>query len=187
MHARAFDLLITDATFSVRDGLVALSRQRNPSTPALVIGNGGDADPYDAVSGHAMYVGRPLDRATLLCTVSMAIMEGRPTRRSARKIANHFDAVVNNVPLQIIDASHHGLQLQMAGRGMLVLPPRFSVRVPIMGVSVNVQRIWARSGPSKMTPTIWCGAALSANRPATDEGWRRFVDMLPAVGQSSAR
>jgi hypothetical protein len=115
------------------------------------------------------------------------MMEGRPTRRSARKIANHFDAVVNNVPLQIIDASHHGLQLQMAGRGMLVLPPQFSVRVPMMGVSVNVQRIWARSGPSQMTPTIWCGAALTANRPATDEGWRRFVDMLPAVSQSSAR
>ncbi len=187
MHARAFDLLITDATFSVRDGLVALSRQRNPSTPAVVIGNGGDADPYDAVSGHAMYVGRPLDRATLLCTVSMAMMEGRPTRRSARKIANHFDAIVNNVPLQIIDASHHGVRLQMAGRGMVVLPPQFSVRVPIMGVSVNVQRIWARSAPSQMTPTIWCGAALSANRPATNEGWRRFVDMLPAVGQSSAR
>ena len=163
MHARAFDLLITDSTFAIRDGLVALSCQRNPSTPAVVIGNGGDADPCDAVSGHAMYVGRPLDRATLLCTVSMAMMEGRPTRRSARKLANHFDAVVNNVPLQIIDASHHGLRLKLS------------------------QRIWARSGPNQMTPMIWCGAALSANRPATEEGWRRFVNMLPAIGESSTR
>jgi hypothetical protein len=187
MQARPFDLLITDATFAFRDGLLALSRQRNPSTPTVVIGNGVDADVYSAVSGHAMYVGRPLDRATLLCSVSMAMMEGRPSRRSARKIANHFDAVVNNVPTQIIDASHHGLRLQMSGRGMSALPPNFSVRVPIMGVSVNVQRIWARSGPNQMTPMIWCGAALGANRPATDEGWRRFVDMLPAVGQSSVR
>jgi hypothetical protein len=60
------------------------------------------------------------------------------------------------------------------------------VRVPIMGVSVNVQRIWARSAPDQATPVIWCGAALSANRGVTDEGWRRFVDMLPAVGRSSA-
>jgi hypothetical protein len=186
MHARAFDLLIADATSAIRDGLLALSRQRNPSTPTVVIGNGGDADLYDAMSGHAMYLGRPLDRATLLCSVSMAILEGRPTRRSARKIANHFEAVVNNVPSHIIDASHHGLRLQMSGRSMSALPPHFSVRVPLIGVSVNVQRKWARSTPGQGTPAIWCGASLSANRPATDEGWRRFVDMLPVVGRTSA-
>jgi hypothetical protein len=185
MQTRAFDLLIADATFALRDGLLVLSRQRNPSTPTVVIGGGGDADLYGA-SGHAMYLGRPLDSATLLCTVSMAMMEGRPARRSARKIANHFDAFVHNAPSQIIDASYHGLQLQMSGRGMTALPPSFRVRVPIMGVSVNVQRIWARSAPGQATPVIWCGAALSDNRLATNEGWRRFVDMLPAVGRASA-
>ena len=185
MHARSFDLLIVDATFAIRDGLLALSRLRNPSTPTVVIGTGRDADLY-AASSHAMYLGRPLDRATLLCSVSMAMMEGRPTRRSARKIANRFEAVVNNAATHIIDASYHGLQLQMTGRGMSALPPNFSVRVPIMGVSVNVQRIWARSAPSQATPGIWCGAALATNRPATNEGWRRFVDMLPVVGRTSA-
>lgn len=133
-----------------------------------------------------MYLGRPLDRATLLCSVSMAMMEGRPTRRSARKIANHFDALVQNVPSHIIDASYHGLRLQVSGRGMTALPPHFSVRVPIMGVSVNVQRIWARPAPGQATPVIWCGAALSADCGVIDEGWRRFVDMLPAVGRTSA-
>ena len=186
MRARAFDLVIADATFAIRDGLLALSRQRNPSTPTVVIGSGRDADLYDAMSGHAMYLGRPLDRATLLCSVSMAMMEGRPTRRSVRKIANHFDAFIHNVPSHIIDASYHGVRLQVSGRGMTALPPNFSVRVPIMGVSVNVQRIWARSAPGRATPVIWCGAALSADRPATNEGWRRFVDMLPAVGRASA-
>lgn len=184
MHARPFDLLIADAAFAIRDGLLALSRQRNPSTPVIVIGNGGDADLCDAVGGHAMYLGRPLDRAMLLCTVSMAIMEGRPSRRSARKIANRFEAVVNGVPSHIVDASYHGLQLQVSGRGMSALPPNFSVKVPLIGVSVTVQRIWARSAQGLATPAIWCGAALSANRPATDEGWRRFVDMLPVVGSS---
>jgi hypothetical protein len=187
MQTRAFDLLIADATFAIRDGLLAISRVRNPSTPTLVIGNGGDADLCGAVSGHAMHLGRPLDRATVLCTVSMAMMEGRPTRRSARKSANRFDAFVQNVPTQIIDASYHGLQLQMSGRGMSALPPNFSVRVPIMGVSVNVQRIWARSAPAQATPFIWCGGALAANRPGTNEGWRRFVDMLPVVGAGIRR
>jgi hypothetical protein len=185
MHARPFDLLIADVPFAFRDGLLALSRQRNPSTPAVVIGSGGDADLCGA-SGHAMYVGRPIDRGTLLCSVSMAMMEGRPARRSDRKIANHFEAFVQNVPTHIIDASYHGLRLQMSGRGMSALPPHFTVRVPMMGVSVNVQRIWARSAPGKATPVIWCGAALSADG-AADERWRRFVDMLPAVGRTSVR
>ncbi len=185
MHARDFDLLVADATFAMRDGLLSVSRQRNPSMPIVVIGDGAEADPRHAVSGHAMYLVRPLQRATLLCTVMMAIMEGRPTRRSARKIANHFEAVVNDVPSQIIDASYHGLRLQVQGQRMSALPPYFNVRVPLIGVAVTVQRIWARPASSQATPVIWCGAALAANRPATEQRWRGFVDMLPAVGAST--
>ena len=186
MHARDFDLLVADATFAMRDGLLAKSRQRNPSMPSVVIGDGSDADLPDAVSRHAIYLRRPLERATLLCTVMMAIMEGRPTRRSERKIANRFEAVVNDVPSHIIDASYHGLRLQMSARGMSALPPYFSVRVPMIGVAVMVQRIWARSAPNQATPAIWCGAALSANRPAIEQRWRGFVDMLPVVGGATA-
>jgi len=185
MHARDFDLLVADAAFAARDGLLAVSRQRNPSMPIVVIGNDAEADLRDAMSRHAMYLGRPLDRSTLLCTVMMAIMEGRPTRRSVRKIANRFEAVVNDVPSHIIDASYHGLRLQMSARGLSALPPNFTVRVPLIGVAVTVQRIWARSTPGQTTPGIWCGAALSANRPATEQRWRGFVDMLPVVGTSA--
>ncbi len=185
MHGHDFDLLVTDITFAVRDGLLNVSRQRNPSTAAVVIGNGADAL-CDAVSHHAMYLERPLDRTTLLCTVMMAIMEGRPTRRSPRKIANRFEAVVNGVPSRIIDASHHGLRLEMPRQGISSLPPHFNVRVPLIGVAVTVQRIWARSATGLATPAIFCGATLSANRPALEQGWRGFVDMLPVVGGTSA-
>jgi hypothetical protein len=115
----------------------------------------------------------------------MAIMEGRPARRSERKNANRFEAVVNGVPSHIIDASHHGLRFQMPGRGLSGLPPAFSVRVPLIGVAVTVQRIWARSATGLTSPAIWCGAALSANRPAVEQGWRGFVDMLPVVGSAA--
>jgi DNA-binding response OmpR family regulator len=186
MRARDFDLLVADTTLAMRDGLFSISRQRNPSMPIVVIGNVADADLPDAVSRHAMYLGRPLERATLLCTVMMAIMEGRPARRSDRKMANRFEAVVNDVPSHIIDASYHGLRLQMSARGMSALPPYFKVRVPLIGVAVTVQRIWARSAPGQSTPAIWCGAALAANGPAIDQRWRGFVDMLPVVGSASA-
>lgn len=185
MHARDFDLLVTDAAFAVRDGLLDVSRQRNPSTAAVVIGNGAEVDPR--VSRHAMYLERPLDRATLLCTVMMAIMEGRPIRRSPRKIANRFEAVVNNVVSHVIDASHHGLLLEVPGRGVSGLPTHFNVRIPLVGVAVTVQRVWARPATGLATPAMWCGLALSTNRPASEEGWRGFVDMLPVVGRATAK
>ena len=187
MNARDFDLLVADATFAVRDGLLAVSRQRNPSMPIIVIGNSSEANLSDAVSVHAMYLGRPVERATLLCTVMMAIMEGRPARRSERRIANHFEAVVNDVPSQIIDASYHGLRVQMPAKGLTALPPYFKVRVPLIGVAVSAQRIWTRSAPKQDTPVILCGAALSVNQPAIEQRWRGFVDMLPAVGAAAAR
>jgi hypothetical protein len=182
MHAHDFDLLVADAAFAARDGLLAVSRERNPSTAAVVIGNPSDDSRY-LVSRRAMYLDRPLDRAPFLCTVMMAILEGRPARRSHRKNANGFEAIVNGVPAHIIDASHHGVRLQMPGRRTSVLPSCFSVRLPLIGVGVTVQQIWARPAPNQV---IWCGATLSANRPAIEQGWRGFVDMLPAVGATSS-
>jgi CheY-like chemotaxis protein len=181
MHAHDFDLLVTDAGYAVNDGLLAVSRERNPSTAAVVVGNPSEDRRY-VLSRQAVYLERPLDRATLLCTVMMAILEGRPARRSKRKNANGFEAIVNGVPSRIIEASHHGVRLQMPGGRVSTLPSCFSVRVPLIGVGVTVQQIWARSAPNQAAPVIWCGAALSANRPAIEQGWRGFVDMLPVVG-----
>src|SRR5688500_16128228 len=92
MHAHDCDLLVADATFGMRDGHLAVRRKRNPSMPIVMIGNDAEADLSDAASRHAMYLERPLERATLVCTGMMAIMEGRPKRRSERKIASRFDA-----------------------------------------------------------------------------------------------
>ena len=185
MRARPFDLLVADATVAMRDGLLAASRGRNPFTPAVVIGNGAAADPRDAVS---MYLRRPLERGTFVCTVSMAMMDGRPVRRSARKIANRFEAIVNGVPSHIIDVSTEGLRFEMPRQRLSVPPPYFNVRLPLMGLSVTVQRMWARSSPGQVrTPIMWCGGALSANRPGAQQGWRAFVDMIPTVGAASDR
>jgi hypothetical protein len=182
MRVRPFDLLVADATLAMRDGLLAASRGRNPLTPAILIGNSTAADPRDIVS---MYLGRPLERGTFVCMVSMAIMDGRPTRRSARKIANRFEAIVNGVPSHILDVSTEGLRLEVPRQRLAVPPPYFNVRLPLMGIAITVQRIWARSPSQGRTPVIWCGALLSANRPGTEQGWRAFVDMIPTVGSAS--
>jgi hypothetical protein len=178
MRAHPFELLIVDSTAGHRNRLLAASRGRNPLTPAIVIGNGAAADPHDAL---AMYLGRPLDRGTFVCTVSMAMMDGRPPRRSPRKIANRFEAIVNGVPSHIIDVSTEGLRLEVPRLRLSVPPPYFNVRLPLMGIAVTVQRVWARSRGQGHTPIISCGALLSANRPGAEQGWRAFVDMIPKI------
>ncbi len=178
MRARAFDLVVADAAVAIRDGIVAASRKRNPLTPTIVIENGAASDSRDPL---AMYLGRPLERGTVVCTVSMALMDERPARRSVRKIANRFEAVVNGVPSHIIDVSTEGLRLEMPRERLLVPPPHFHVRLPMMGIAVAVQRVWTRSAGQGRTPTIWCGGSLSANRPSAEQGWRAFVDMIPTV------
>jgi hypothetical protein len=183
MRAHPFDLLVADATVAVREGLLAASRGRNPLTPTIVIGNHAAADPRDALS---MYMSRPLERSTFVCIVAMAMMEDRPARRSPRKTANRFEAIVNGVPSHIIDVSTEGLRLEVPRGRVAIPPPYFNVRLPLMGITVTVQRIWARSRSEGRTPNIWCGGALSANRPGAEQGWRAFVDMIPTLGATSS-
>jgi hypothetical protein len=184
MQVRAFDLLVTDATVEIRDELLAVSRGRNPLTPTVVIGN----DPVgDSRIGATMYLGRPVGRAVLACTVTMAIMDGRPPRRSPRKLANRFEAIANGVPCHIIDVSTEGLRLEIPRQRLSIPPPYFNVRLPLIGIAVTVERKWARSlllqGPP---PVTWCGGALTANRPVAEQRWRVFVDMIPTVGRTSS-
>jgi CheY-like chemotaxis protein len=176
MRAGLFDLVVADAAVPIRDGLLAISRARNPLTPTVVIGNGTSPDRRDELS---MYLGRPLDRGIFLCTVSMAMMDAPPPRRSARKTVNHFDAIVNGVPSHIIDVSIEGLRLEVPRQHLSVPPPYFNVRLPLVGITVNVQRIWTQSPGQRRMPIIWCGGVLSTNRPGAEQGWRAFVDMIP--------
>ncbi len=181
MRVRAFDLLVADAAMPMRDELLAASRGRNPLTPSVVIGNDTMAD---SCVGATMCLERPVGQALFVCTVTMAIMDGRPTRRSPRKLANRFEAIADGVPCQIVDVSAEGLQLEIPRQRLSVPPPPyFNVFLPLVGIAVTVQRRWARSTLGKgPLPVTWCGGALTANRPGIEQKWRVFVDMIPTVG-----
>jgi hypothetical protein len=178
LRDRAFALLITDAALAFRRGLHPSGASRQATT--IVIGDAGS--PQSAsMSAQTVYLTRPIDRAMLACFVSMSVLDERPVRRSARKSVNRFDAVVNGMPSKIVDVSVDGLRLEVAAdRRSTALPPYFTVRVPLVGVAVMVQRMWTRSAP-RHGAGIWYGAALAQNRVSIDEAWRRFVDTLPAA------
>lgn len=183
MQARAFDLLIADAVFAFRDGLHMANRKRNPSTPTIVIGDAGGAAICESVGRQAMFLARPVERVLLSCTVSMAFMDARPVRRSARKLVNPISAVVNGLPSRILDVSNEGLRLEVPKDRRWVPPPYFNIRVPLIGTAVTVQRMWTRAWPANgPTEATWCGVALSQNRPGAERAWRGLVETIPLVG-----
>lgn len=178
MRDRPFALLISDAASAIRGGLQAQGRARNPHTAPILVGESEAG--AQAMSSQAMFLTRPIDRATLTCFVSMALMDGRPARRSVRKQINRFDALVNGVPSHLVDVSAEGLRLEVARERRAVLGPYFKVKVPLVGVTVTVQRMWTRSSANGV-PTLWYGGALTQNQTNIDQAWRTFVDTVPVA------
>jgi hypothetical protein len=177
-----FSLIIADV--SHRRELLQ-GQGRNPVTPAILIGNAATASQGDALGSQTMYLSRPVDRAMLMCFVAMAILDERPVRKSVRKAVASFEAVVNGVPSQIVDVSAEGLRLEMARDGRTALPPYFTVRVPVVGVAMTVQRMWTQTPATKQS-SIWYGGALSNNRASIHQAWRAFVDTVPVVNGSKS-
>ena len=184
MRSRPYDVLIADASTNGRPPLRAEGRLRRAATPAILIGNTAPQR-GETVTSQPMYLARPLDRAVLNCYLTMAILEGSPLRRSERKLVHALAAVVNGVPAKILDVSIEGVRIELAREKRAVLPPYFTVRVPIMGVGVNVRRVWACAarGPE---PTLWYGGSLLPNRATALQGWKSLIETVPTVGTAKA-
>jgi CheY-like chemotaxis protein len=180
LRTRACDLLITDVRLAVRDKLVAGLRTspRNRQVPLVLIGDANAEDQARAQAWRAYYVERPVDKAWLVCAASMAIAEGRPVQRSRRKTIGRFEAVVNGAPAFIVDVSKEGMQLEIQRDGRSPLPPVFGVRIPLVGVGLLVQRVWARQ---QSGGALICGGTVAPNQPKAEQGWHEFVEAVPTM------
>jgi len=183
MQAHSFELLIADAAFVFRDTLHTIGRRRNPMRPTIVIGDSSAASPCDAMGPQVMFVERPVERILLACAVAEAVQDGRPVRCSARKLVKPFAVVANGVQSQVIDVSNEGLRISMPPDRRWTPPPAFNVRIPLIGGTVSVQRMWTRSWPGTgRAEAIWCGVALGQNGPLAIQAWRGLVTSIPSVG-----
>jgi CheY-like chemotaxis protein len=184
IQARSFDLLVVDLSFAFRGGLHAISRgrTRSPHTPSLIIGDSQQASHAAADRHHTMYLERPIDRGALVCMVSMVIMENRPVRRSPRKRVPRLEAMLDGLTCALVEVSPEGLRLEIP-RGRSASPPYFNLRVPMIGVSLTVQRIWTSiSSDAAGNQVNFCGGAIADNPPRATAAWRTFVDALPVTG-----
>jgi CheY-like chemotaxis protein len=181
LEAQSCDLLISDVKLAFLDGLheIGRGRMRNPHTPIVVIGDDDSNARRQAERRQAMFLQRPVDRTELLCYVAMAAGEARPSRRSPRKPVGRIESFVDGAPSSLIDVSNEGLRIEVA-RDQRVSPPYFSVKVPIVGVSLMVHRVWTNGtvGSAGKSLTLY-GGALAQNEAKILLAWRRFVDSLP--------
>ena len=100
-----FDLAVVDAGFVLCGGLRPFGLARFRDTPVIALGDFADVSACAAFGSQVMFLERPIDRVTFICTVTMALMEGRLDRRSPRRTIRPFEATVNGVKSHIIDVS----------------------------------------------------------------------------------
>jgi hypothetical protein len=171
VRARSFDVLVADARFAFEGQLQTLARTTNARAPLVVIGG--------TERQGTFHIGRPVDQTLLLCHVAMAIIEGRPPRRSLRKRIVPFDAIVEGVNGYVIDVSNEGLRLELP-RGRVAPPPYFTLRIPLVGIALTVRRVWMASAPAEYADVSWCGAELFQTHPRAEQNWRAFVSNVPS-------
>jgi hypothetical protein len=178
IRSRQPQLVVADARFVVGEALLSICRGHGAATPLVVVGDPNPAAEAAAERHGAYYLRRPVDRETLLCTAAMALVDSRPVRRSPRKPVARFEALAEGHPCSLIDVSNEGMRLAIPRGSRSALPPFFTVRVPLVGLTLLVQRIWL-AAPSPDAAFTWCGGALAQNGAREDRSWRRFVDLIP--------
>ena len=174
MQSRAFDVLIADSRFAADTQLQSAARTRNLRAPVVVLGGRDGAGERPG----AFHLARPLDQTLFLCHVAMAIVEGRPARRSVRKRIAPIEAVVEGSEVYLIDVSNEGMRFEIR-RGVMPPPPQFTIRVPLLGFALTVRRAWMSSAPVEHAAVSWCGAEVFQAHPRAVQNWRSFVDALP--------
>ena len=181
VEALNFEVLIVDAELMMVGSLMHVARYRPTPRPVIVVG---DADPdaeIEAERRGASYLVRPIDKSALLFAITLALAEGRPTRRSPRKLVSKVPAAVDGVASRLVDVSYEGLRVELSAKDRAALPAQFTVKVPLFEVSVLVQRVWVASGGTPQSAgTLWVGAALARNPQRNEVGWRTLVEQAPA-------
>src|SRR5688572_3714963 len=146
IEALRFEMLIIDAELMTLGALMHVARYRATPLPVIVIGDADEEAELDAGQRGASYLVRPVERAALLFAATLALAEGRPMRRSPRKLVPRLPGLIDGVPSHVLDLSHEGVRLAVDGRHGASLPPAFTLRVPVFNVAVLVQRVWVSAG-----------------------------------------
>jgi hypothetical protein len=177
VESRPFDALIADSQFVFEGQLHVVASTCNPRAAIVAVGGADAALLADRFGTY--HLDRPVDRPLLLCIITMAILEGRPARRSQRKHTPRFDAVVDGARGFVIDVSNEGLRVEIPRR--FAPAPQFGLRIPLVDIALTVRRVWVATPGVEHATSAWCGVELFEPHPRAEENWRAFVETVPST------
>ncbi len=122
-----------------------------------------------------------------MLAASLAIAEGRPARRSLRRLVPRLPSTIDGASAFLLDVSSEGLRLEMSREAGAKLGPQFLVQVPFSSVGVTVRRVWVRAETSAGQPRVQCGASLVSSDPRTMDAWQQMLQNAPEGAESPAR
>jgi hypothetical protein len=172
---RSIEALIADVSLVPAADLPRVVKMLGPNRPLILVGNRKDA--IEAVPRDATWMDRPVTRESFELSVALALAEGRPARRSPRKMVPRLVSTVDGVSSKLVDVSSEGVRLEIPNGSPATLPPYFTLRVPSFGVAATVKRVWvATPGPNH----LWCGGIIERQAERNAMAWNAFVDKAPA-------
>jgi len=176
---RPIEALIADVSLVSAADLPRIVKLLGHNRPLILVGGRGEN--IEDVPRDATWMERPMTRENFMLTVALGLAEGRPARRSPRRLVPRLLSSVDGVTSKIVDVSTEGVRLEIAGASPSVLPPYFILKVPAFGVAAKVKRVWvAAPAPGQ----VWCGGIIE--RPSAKvktTPWPTFVKTATGVSQ----
>jgi hypothetical protein len=174
LNSRPIEALIADVSLVTAADLPRLVRLLGVNRPLILVGD--PADAIEEVPRDAAWINRPVTRDGFLLSLALALAEGRPARRSPRRMVPRINSSIDGVSAQVMDVSAEGVRLEISGASPSVLAPYFTLRVPAFGVATRVKRVWVAT-PSQ--GSIWCGGVIERQTEKAAELWTNFLVNAP--------
>jgi hypothetical protein len=178
LAARPIEALIADVSLVPKQDLPRLVKTLGANRALILVGNPDQA--IEDVPRDATWMDRPVTRETFLLSVALGLAEGRPARRSPRKLVPKLMASIDGVSSKIVDVSDEGVRLEVTGAASAALPPFFTLKVAGFGVAAKVKRVWV-ANPGQ--GSVWCGGILEKQTEKSTAQWKKFISAAPHGGQ----
>jgi hypothetical protein len=178
LNNRPIEALIADVSLVPKSELPRLVKVLGPNRALILVGAADQA--IEEVPKDATWMDRPVTRETFLLSVALGLAEGRPSRRSPRRLVPKLLSSIDGMSSTVVDVSMEGVRLEIAGASPAALPPYFTLKIPGFGVNAKVKRVWvAMPGQD----SVWCGGIIERPSAKTVASWTKFIANAPKMGQ----
>lgn len=169
--------VVADAALLTKDYISSL-RRVDARLPIMAVGDAGNPAERLLAKREVSFYPRPIDQATFMLGASLAIAEGRPARRSLRRLVPRLPSKIDGVAAFLLDVSTEGMRVEVPSDAGTKLGPHFQVQVPYSAVAVTVRRVWVRAEGDDQR-RVQCGASLIASESRALDAWKQMLEHAP--------